>query len=163
MSYRNKTYVAFDADSDMDYYKIMKMWHASDNIDFRFHNAHDSNNLNDGSSDETIRRKLRERMNNTKQMVVLVGESTKDLYKFVRWEIEIAISMQIPIVAANLDKTDEISDKTPPILKNSAYFVTVPFRAKAIKYALDNFPAEFHPNGHDEPGSRVYSTKPWED
>lgn len=164
MSYRNKTYVVFNANypdgqGDMAYYRTMQMWKANDNIDFDFHNAHDLNNLQDGSSDDTIYRKLRERMKNTKQLVVLVGEHTKNLYKFVRWEIEIAINMDIPIIAVHLDKTNGSSDKIPPILRDKCYFVNVPFEQKKIKYALDEFPDAFHKNKSDAPSSRYY--KDW--
>jgi len=60
MAYRNKTYVCFDADNDIDYYKKMLKWKADDDIDFDFYDAHDLNNLRDDSQEETIKRKLRE-------------------------------------------------------------------------------------------------------
>ncbi len=82
-------------------------------------------------------------MKNSKQAIVLVGDSTKDLYKYVRWEIEIALKMDIPIIAVNLNKLNKAHSKTPPILKNNAYFVSVPFEVKKVKYALDNFPNEY--------------------
>jgi sugar-specific transcriptional regulator TrmB len=156
MSYKNKTYIIFDADSDIHYYRLMTAWKAKKNIDFNFHDAHDLNNLWKKSSEETIKRKLRERMNNTKQAIVLVGDSTKDLYKYVRWEIEIAIKMDIPIIAVNLNKLNKEYAKTPPILKNNAYFVSVPFELKKVKYALDNFPNEYSRNKDDAPSSRTY-------
>ncbi len=157
MSCRNKTYIVFDADNDIRYYRIMTAWKANDNIDFNFHDAHDINNLRDGSSEETIKRKLRERMNGTKQVIVLVGDSTKDLYKYVRWEIEIAISMDIPIIAANLNKVNSAHSNTPPILKNNAYFVSVPFEREKIKNALDNFPSYYHSNKSNAPCSLIYN------
>ena len=61
MAYKNKTYVCFDADSDIKYYNLMKAWKENDNIAFDFYNAHDINNLRDGSSEEQIKEKLRER------------------------------------------------------------------------------------------------------
>ena len=159
MSYKNKTYIIFDADNDIKYYRLMTAWQKNDKIDFDFHDAHDLNNLWKESSEETIKRKLRERMKNSKQAIVLVGDSTKDLYKYVRWEIEIAISMDIPIIAVNLNKLNEAHSKTPPILKNNAYFVSVPFELKKIKYALDNFPKFYHENKNEAPSSLTY---PWD-
>lgn len=157
MSYKNKTYIAFDADTDIGWYRLMTAWNKKENIDFNFHNAHDINNLTTKASDDTIYRKLKERMNNTKQLIVLVGENTKNLYKFVRWEMEIAIDKDLPIIAVNLDKKNGATDKTPPILKNKAYFVSVPFEMKKIKYALDNFPSS-HSNRDPskDPSSRYY-------
>jgi len=32
MAYRNKTYIAFDGDSDMSYYRTLQMWKSNDNI-----------------------------------------------------------------------------------------------------------------------------------
>jgi hypothetical protein len=157
MSYKNKTYVMFDADTDIGIYRLMTAWKANDNIDFNFHNAHELNNLRSTASEEQIKRKLRERLNNTKQAILLVGENTKNLYKFVRWEIEVALSMDIPVIAVNLCKSNSATVRTPPILKNDAYFVSVPFEQSKIKYALDNFPSEYHSNKSEAPSSRNYT------
>ena len=159
MSYRNKTYIAFDADTDIHWYRLMTAWNAKENTDFNFHNAHELNNLRAGSSEQTIKIKLRERMKNTRQVIVLVGESTKNLYKFVRWEIEVAINMGLPIIAVNLNKANGATGYTPPILEKEAYFVSVPFEIAKIKYALDNFPNEHYKNKHSAPSSRSYNWK----
>ena len=137
MSYRNKTYVAFDADTDIHYYRLMTAWKVNQNIDFNFHNAHELNNLRSTSSDETIKRKLRERLNNTKIMIVLIGEKTQNLYKFVRWEMEVAINMGIPIIGVNLNgETGLDNDRCPAIIRNVAREF-VPFNLNAIKNAMD--------------------------
>lgn len=156
MSYRNKTYVIFDADNDIHWYRMMTAWKKNDKIDFDFHDAHELNNLSTNTSEEQIKKKLRDRMKNSKQAIVLVGEKTKNLFKFVRWEIEFAISLDLPIIAVNLDKKNSATDKTPPILKNTAYFVSVPFDQKKIKKALDLFPNEYHKNKSKAPSSRSY-------
>jgi len=173
MSYKNKTYIIFDADNDMNHYTLMKAWKENEKIDFDFHNAHDIYSVNkdyieklrkSDKKDKTlkeetyIKSKLKERMKNTKQAIVLVGDSTKDLYKYVRWEIEVAIGMDIPIIAVNLNKENEEHAKTPPILKKKAYFVSVPYEVKKIKYALDNFPDFYHKNKAEAPSSLTY---PW--
>ena len=172
MSYKNKTYIIFDADNDMSDYRLMTAWKENKKIDFNFHNAHDLYSVNknhmdklraldkkEGTSREEtyIKGKLKERLNDTKQVLVLVGDSTKDLYKYVRWEIEVAINMDIPIIAVNLNKVNKAHVKTPPILKNKAYFVSVPYEVKKIKYALDKFPAEYHRKKEEAPDSRTYN------
>jgi hypothetical protein len=68
MSYRNKTYVAF-ASEDIKYYWLMDAWRKNDHIDFEFFNAHDLFQARDTSTPETIKRRLRERMKNAKQIV----------------------------------------------------------------------------------------------
>ena len=103
MPYRNKTYVAFDADSDMPYYRIMQAWKANDKVDFSFHNAHELNRLRVTSTEMTIKKKLKERLYNTKLIIVLIGKNTKNLYKFVKWEIEVGLNMKLPIIAVNLN------------------------------------------------------------
>jgi len=143
MGYRNKTYVVLDYDTDHLSYNVMRMWKEHDKIDFDFHNAHDLNCLRDGSSEETIKGKLRERMNNSKQVIVLVGERTKYNHKYVRWEQELAIKQDLPIIAVNLNKANGLTDLTPPILKENAWFVSVPFEMKKIKHALDKFPDQY--------------------
>ncbi len=172
MSYKNKTYIIFDADNDMTHYRLMTAWKKNEKIDFNFHNAHDIYSVNKNhieklrkldkeertSREETyIKGKLKERFTNTKQVIVLVGDSTKDLYKYVRWEIEVAINMDIAIIAVNLNKKNEAHVKTPPILKNKAYFVSVPYEVKKIKYALDKFPTEYHREKEEAPSSRTYN------
>ena len=138
-TYTNKTYVAFDADKDiLDYDKMIK-WSANNNTSFGFHNAHDLNNLMQTSSEKTIKNKLAERLRNTKIFIVLVGESTKDLFKFVRWEIDQAIKREIPIIVVNLNgKRSKDSDLCPAIL-NNILSVHVSFDQKIIEHAMNTW------------------------
>lgn len=101
MAYRNKTYVCFDGDTDMHYYRLMTAWKTNDNLDFNFHNAHDLNTARDTSTEESIKRQLRERFANSKLLVVLIGEKTRLLRKFVQWEMEVALRLGLPIVGVN--------------------------------------------------------------
>lgn len=70
MSYRNKTYVAF-ASEDIGQYRLMEAWKANPNFDFNFYDAHALYVSRDTSQPETIKRNLRERMKNAKQVVLL--------------------------------------------------------------------------------------------
>lgn len=143
MSYRNKTYVIFDGDEDIWAYGRMKGWNALPNIDFNFFDAHDMNVLRDGTLEPTVKRKLRERLEGTKQAVVLIGKNTKNLYRYVRWEIESCIELGIPIVAVNLNGSRKMdSDFCPPILRDECV-IHVPFKMKAIKFALDDIGDNF--------------------
>ena len=103
MSYQDTTYVIFDGDNDMWAYAYMKGWKKNDNINFDFEDAHDIKPLTYLASNEVyIKSRLRERMKSTDQVIVLVGESTKYLYKYVRWEIELAKELDLPIIVINL-------------------------------------------------------------
>ena len=75
VSYRNKTYVAF-ASEDINYYRLMEAWRDNENIDFNFYDAHDLYISRDTSKPETIKRNLRERLKNAKQ-IVLLGSSNR--------------------------------------------------------------------------------------
>jgi len=156
MGYRNKTYVIFDGDNDMWDYAYMKGWKENEHVDFDFHDAHDLNVITDRASEATVKRKLRERFAGRKHAVVLIGENTKNLFRFVRWEIDVAQDLDLPIIAVNLDggrRYDSI--RCPPILRD-LYVVHVAFKAKIFKYALDNFPDEYRHRAQDEGGNRYY-------
>ncbi|MCX5890118.1 MAG: TIR domain-containing protein [Deltaproteobacteria bacterium] len=156
MSYRNKTYVIFDGDNDMWAYAYMKGWKSNQNVSFNFHDAHDLNVITERASEETVKRKLRERFSSAKQVIVLVGEQTKNLYRFVRWELEITLNLNLPIVAVNLNgKREYDPERCPPILRGR-YIVHVPFKANIIQYALDNFPDEYARHDPKEVGDRHY-------
>ena len=109
MGYRNKTYVIFDGDNDMWAYARMKGWKSLKNMDFDFYDAHDLKPLTRQASNESyIKQRLLERIKNTKQVIVLVGDSTKNLYRYVRWEIEQCQKLGLPIVVVNLNKRRSI-------------------------------------------------------
>lgn len=141
MAYRNKTYVAFDGDRDIRYYYLMQAWKDNENSNFNFYDAHDINTARDTSLESTIKARLRERMANASNFILLVGDGTRYLYKFVRWEIDQAISRNIPIIAVNLNGLRKMDDsRCPPILA-SALAIHVPYKQAAVQYALDHWPS----------------------
>ncbi len=143
MAYRNKVYVCFDADTDIRYYQLMRGWKASKYIDFDFHDAHDISNLRGDSSEETIKRKLRERLNNAKLLIVLIGENTKNLHRFVRWEQEVALDLNIPIVAVNLNQSNFIDSNRCPSIIRDELVLHIPFKLGPIKWAIENWTDEY--------------------
>lgn len=158
MAYRNKTYVAFDGDSDMRYYRLMTAWKANENVNFNFYNAHDLNSARDTSSEQQIKRQLRERMKNSKLFILLVGEKTKNLFKFVRWEIEQALTMDLPIIVVNLNGKKSVGNSLcPPILRNKLA-IHIPYRQKIIEYAINNWPRS-HEQFKRENKTGAYSYK----
>ncbi len=141
MAYKNKTYVCFDADTDIHYYWLMTAWKENEKFAFNFDNAHEINNLSDSSSEETIKTKLRERLKNTKVLIVLIGKNTKKLYKYVRWEIEYAIDKDIPIVAVNLNKKKKFDQQLCPPILSKKLAVHISYEQKIIDFALNNWPS----------------------
>lgn len=140
MAYRNKAYVCFDGDNDMHYYRLMCAWKQNDNTTFNFYNAHELNYSRDSSLEESIKKQLRERLKNSKVMIVLVGEKTRYLYKFVRWEMEQALAIGLPIIVVNLNGLRKFdSDRCPPIIR-SELAIHISFHAKIMQHALEYWP-----------------------
>lgn len=144
MSYRNQTYVIFDGDKDMWAYGYMLGWVKQDHIDFKFFNAHDIGIITDQASEATVKRTLYQRLNNTKQTIVVIGESTKNLYRYIRWEIETCLEMRVPIVAVNLNGKRQMDPERCPALLKGTPTIHVSFNAKAIQMALNNFCPNFN-------------------
>jgi hypothetical protein len=140
VAYRNKTYICFDGDTDMHWYRLMVAWKDNDDIDFNFHNAHDLNSARDSSQEESIKKQLRIRFANSKQLIVLIGENTKRLTKFVQWEMEVALKLDLPIIGVNLNKARSRDDRCPPAIWDELA-VYVPFGQKIVAHAMDNWPS----------------------
>lgn len=138
MVYKTKTYVAFDGTNDMTYYRTLKMWSENDNINFTLNNAHDLKSSRDSSLPETIKRSLRERIQASKVMILIVGKETHHHTKFVKYEIEYAKSLNIPIILAIVD-----NGVTPKSWFNDYPVIEVPFKLKDINYAMNNWPISF--------------------
>lgn len=153
-----KTYVIFDGDSDMWAYGYMKGWNALPNMNFALDDAHEVYRLNPNASEATVKAELKKRFALSDKVIVLVGEHTKNLYKYVRWEIEIAQALNLPIIVVNLnDEKEYDGNRCPPIL-GGHYAVHVSFEMKIVKHALDKFPSEYYSRGQNDDGNRHYPT-----
>lgn len=148
MSYRNKTYVAF-ASEDIRSYRLMEAWRENQHIEFDFFDAHDLYLSRDTSSRETIKRNLRERLKNAKQIVLLGSADARrkggDDYSFLAHEVDVIKEFDLPVVVANLDGDRHI-DKSfipEPFLSAMYYTLSVSFQPKIIKYALDNYVPDY--------------------
>lgn len=157
MAYRNKTYIVFDGDNDMHYYRLMTAWKAHDGFSLNFHNAHDLNSARDSSQEESIKLQLRERFANSKQLVVLIGENTRYLTKFVKWELEVALRLGLPIISVNLNGSRQMDDRCPPTIRDQLV-VYISFNHNIIEHAMDLWPDEFHRlHSAGTTGNRFYS------
>jgi hypothetical protein len=102
------------------------------------------------------------RLGNTKQAVVLIGEKTQSLYRFVRWELEMCLQLKVPMVAVNLNGGRCMDpDRCPPILRGE-YVAHVAFKMAIIRFALDNFPDEYAARDLRAPGDRFYDDAVYE-
>ncbi|MFN3558976.1 MAG: TIR domain-containing protein [Brevundimonas sp.] len=162
MTYKDPSYVIFDGDNDKWAYAFMKGWKANDRVDFDFRDAHDLDTMTGrAQSEEYVKARLRERMNNSKAAIVILGDSTKNLYKYVRWEIDLAKQIGLPIIVVNLNGLRvQDNEKCPAILRDDCA-VHVSFNMAIIRHALDNWPAEFRafPLETKAKGGRHYGTQ----
>ena len=158
MAYRNGTYIAFHADgtnkpgeSDIDYYNLMKAWSAKTDDDFTMINSHEkASAVRDTSKKKTLRASLLQRLRNSKNMVLIVGETTKLDNDWVPFEIENAVDQYaLPIIAV-YPEYDYILD--PKALKplwplalrrridnHSARVIHIPFKKRPIAVAIGQF------------------------
>ncbi|WP_321383514.1 TIR domain-containing protein [uncultured Enterococcus sp.] len=138
MVYKTKTYVAFDGSNDINYYKTMKMWSENDKIDFTLNNAHDLKQARDSSLPESIKRSLRERIQASKIMILIVGKETHHHTKFVKYEVNYAQSLNIPIIMA------VVKDGVLPTSWFNDYpAIKIPFELDQINLAINDWPTNF--------------------
>ena len=166
MAYRNGTYVAFHADgtdvpvdSDIKYYNLMKAWSEKTDDDFTMVNSHDKTGaVRDTSKRQTLRASLQERFRNSKNMVLIIGQTTRLDTDWVPFEISCAIdTYRIPIIAAYTGQgpilaPGELSWLWPRALadridNNTARVIHIPFKKDPIKAALNQFNCASPPGG----------------
>ncbi len=159
MSYRNKTYVAF-ASEDITQYRLMEAWRENKHIDFSFYDAHDLYVARDTSTPETIKRRLRERLKNAKQAVVLGSTHAKKKggngTSFLAYEVAVLIEFDLPVVIANLDGDRSIDENfIPKPFRDADYYtLSVSFQPTIIKKALDGYAAQYA--GSNKTGPHFY-------
>ena len=165
MAYRNGTYVAFHAEgtnlpgkSDMDYYNLMRAWSASPDDDFTMVNSHEKvSAVRDSSKRATLRASLQERLRISKNMVLIIGETTKCDNDWVPFEIEQAIdTYKIPIIATYTDycpvlEPAKFRSLWPQALavridNKTARVIHIPFKKAPIMDAIGQFSQDKLPN-----------------
>jgi len=151
------TYVIFDGDKDRYAYAYMKGWKVNERVEFDFRDAHDIGVMTGrAQNEEYVKSELRKRMAASDQVVVLVGESTKNLRKYVGWEIDLGLELGLPFIVVNLNGERQMDAERCPVRLRTGYVVHVAYKKAIIKYALEHFPQEFA-NRQDDSGPRYYN------
>ena len=159
MPYRNKVFISFDGDNDIHYYRLMRAWKQSDRTDFNFFDAHDINTARDTSTEETIKRRLSERLANAFVVVSLIGSHTRYHYKFVRWELEQAIKRGLPIIGVNLNgRRFQDTVLCPPIIRD-VLAIHISFNSAILQYALEDWPTKHASYRNNNKTGPYYYTK----
>lgn len=166
-SYRTGTYVAFHAngqkeptESDIKYYNLLKAWKVRDDNDFVFTDSHEKTGaIQDFSKRATIMSHLKSRLLRSKNMILIVGATTKEDTDWVPFEIRYAIDdCEIPIIAAypgydSILAPGQLShlwpdELTTRIKNGSAHVIHVPFRKEVLADAVGQFSHEKYPKGN---------------
>jgi hypothetical protein len=166
MAYRTGTYVAFHAEgkrdpteSDIKYYQLLKAWNVRDENDFRFVDSHEKTSaLRGWSTRDTVMRRLKERLLASKNMILIIGETTRLDTDWVPFEIQYAVDeCEIPIIAAYPAYTyimapAELEPLWPKALaarvaNGTAHVIHIPFRREPLRTAVGQFSHSQYPNG----------------
>lgn len=143
---------------------ILKAWKANQSIDFNFVNGHQKTyQVRDSSSKQTLFNRLRERLNDSKNLLLIITENTKLNNKWVlEYDINYAISNELIIIAVYpnikypISKPSELQYLWPQVLKEGienqkAHVIHIPFDKNIIKGAINQFSNKVHPNGYVTP------------
>jgi hypothetical protein len=166
MSYRNGTYVAFHAngkkqptESDIKYYDLLKAWNANPNYPFRFVESHEKTGaIRDSTKRATVAQALRSRLNGSKNMVLIIGETTAEDPDWIPLEIAHAVDeREIPVIATYtgynvIGRPALLSELWPAasaerIGSGAAHVIHIPFAKQPINAAIAQFSHENYPNG----------------
>ncbi len=168
MAYRNGTYVAFHANgtnipggnSDIDYYNLLRAWSAHPDDEFTMNNSHDKTAaVRDSSSKERLKTVLTERLKNSRNMLLIIGDTTLLDDDWVPFEIGKAVdTFGIPIIAAYtgqstpIRKPSALKSKWPNALatriaSGAAGVIHIPFKKAAIFDAISQFSHNKMPPG----------------
>ena len=184
---RTGTYVAFYVDEttkannnvqtakDLCNYRTIEMWKATTD-DFHFINSHDKTyEVRDDSAYETLLKRLKERLNLSKNMVLLLSSITKQS-RALKDEIDYAAKLGLPIIVVYVDfdsnddvrldgsltkKAKDYWNKLPALkIKIESKEITtlhIPFLKEYVQIALDD--SDLTINGKDKNNNSTFFYK----
>jgi hypothetical protein len=151
---RTKTYIAFDGDADLMCYRTIQQWSAEPKNSFSLNNAHDLNYARDDSLPQSIIAQLHERLDASKHLVLIVGQSTNRNRKgILQYEIRYALRYRLPIILVfkSFSTAHEANNtlwqrilfpKLPSVLREwseDEYCVICPFTFLAVTNAIKTY------------------------
>lgn len=158
MAYRSGTYIAFDGlgqtnptFSDFKYYATMQAWASHKNIDFKYVDSHDKTcAVRDTSLRTTLESRIRERLANSKNVVVILSSDTRKSGSMLTYEIEHAVDRcNLPLIVTYVDyriiaNPGQLSSYWPNALSTrisnqTAKAIHIPFIKNALLDAINQF------------------------
>ncbi|WP_301109380.1 TIR domain-containing protein [Sporosarcina sp.] len=118
MAYRNGVYVAFDGQgttnptkSDIRYYNLLNSWVSGEH--FSYIDSHQkTRSVRDSSKEETLKRVLRERLSDSKVMLLILSDETNYDRGFLNYEIEQSLDRyKLPLIIAYPDTNTPIENQ----------------------------------------------------
>lgn len=165
IAYRNGTYVAFDGlgetdptKSDFRYYATIQAWANNKNIEFNFVNSHEKTYaVKDTSLKATLEARIRERLANSKNVIVILSNDTRSCGSMLSYEIEQAVdNYKLPLIITYVDHVivsapNVLKEYWPFVLKvridnNMAKAIHIPFIKGALLDAINQFNISSLPN-----------------
>jgi len=128
-------------------------------VDFEFVNSHEkTSSVRDSSKRETLEKSLTFRLRNSKNMILIIGKTTREDTDWVPFEVRYAVDeCKIPIIAAYPDfqyilKPSELSYLWPKALEkrinnSTAYVIHIPFKSQPLADAVSQFDFNNYPKG----------------
>lgn len=173
MAYKDGTYIAFDGlgetdptRSDFKYYATIQAWAKNKSIKFEYTDSHDKTSaVRDTSLKSTLQARIRERLSNSKNVLVILSSDTRKTGSMLSYEIEQAVdTYKLPLIIAYVDydvvaSPHLLSNYWPNALSSrigneSVKAIHIPFVKDAILDAIGQF------NISDKPGtSKNYYTE----
>jgi len=154
MAYNGKIYVIYDSVANANAYKKMKEFKQSEGSEFNLFDGTKYLKSLDKVSDDELKAAMYENMDSADVVVILLSKNVKSMRKFIKWQIEHAVSEKKPLLSMNCNHLRSLDyDVTPTILKNKLSLF-LPFDEKALELALANWPASFEEhvkNGENSP------------
>lgn len=158
MAYRSGTYIAFDGLgqtnptlSDFKYYATMQAWASNKSIDFKYVDSHDKTcAVRDTSLRTTLESRIRERLSNSKNIVVILSSDTRKSGSMLTYEIEQAVDKyDLPLIVTYVDykiiaNPGQLSSYWPNALSarisnKTAKAIHFPFIKDALLDAISQF------------------------
>ncbi len=167
MPERKSTYVAQHAnlakepaETDAKYLELLRAWNVRDDNDFTLTDGREKTEARTSVRlREFTERHLRMRLDGAKQLLLIIGETTREDNEWIPLEIRYAVDdCEIPIIAAYpgheviMDPT-ELAPLWPAALtkrirEGSARVIHIPFRMEALRDAINQFgPAKLPQSG----------------
>ncbi|WP_127904215.1 TIR domain-containing protein [Solirhodobacter olei] len=174
MANRTGTYFAFDdlgetdpTKSDFRYYATVQGWDTANHIEFHFVDSHEkASSVRDPSKLNTLKASIRQRLADSKNMVVIISPDTRRSGSLLSWEIEQAVDdYKIPLIVAYTRYTSIIRPANhfslwpitlqQRVQNGTVEAIHIPFKKDALFDAIRRFTV----NGEKIGGPLVHYTR----